>query len=115
MKRKLIVLFGTLALAVMPAVYAAAQEMDDSQNADEAPAMQSNGPGGRADKEVKMRKGGPGGRWERGETGLGERQDGPGGRWAKEGSGPNEHQGPGAMSEDETLASVIERAGGFTV
>lgn len=106
MKRKLIALCGTMALVLMPAVYSAAQEMDDYKDADEPSAMQSNGPGARADREPEMMKGGPGGRWERDESGTDGRREGPGGRWAKREKGMNERQGPGAMSEEETLAVI---------
>lgn len=44
MKKKLIAVFGILALAALPAVYAAAQEMDEAQGMDESAAWQDGRP-----------------------------------------------------------------------
>ena len=87
MKKKLVVLFGTLALTLMPAVYAAAQGMGEAKDADEASGWQGEHPGGRMN-DAMMRNHASGGQ--------------------EEMKGRNERGGPGLMSEDETL-SVIKK------
>ncbi len=96
MKKKLITLFGTLALAVMPAMYAAAQEMDEAKDIDEAPGWhgQAEQPGLKA--EAKGIRG-------KDQKRMNEMSD------MREMKGMREREGgPGLMSEDETL-SVIKK------
>ncbi|MFA6434346.1 MAG: hypothetical protein WCW52_06590 [Elusimicrobiales bacterium] len=87
MKKKLIALFGMTLLTVLPAVYTAAQEMDEAKDIDEAPGWQAGRPGGKLEGKAPMinhGRGMPGemkGRMER-------------------------MAGPGAMSEEETLAVI---------
>ena len=87
MKKKLILLLGILALTAIPAVYSAAQGMDDPKDTDEAPGWQGGRHGGGMDKEAMAKPRGPGGREEM--RGMKEGQD-----------------GPGFMTEDETLAVI---------
>ena len=100
MKKRLIVLFGTFALALMPAVYVAAQELDEARDIDEAPGWHSDEPGGRMNKEVIMVKHGPDGQEDKRE-----RMGGPGGQGEMKGMKEREG-GPGFMSEDETLTVI---------
>ena len=87
MKKKLITLFGILALTAMPAVYSAAQGVDNPKDTDEAPGWQGGRHGGGMDKEEMMKPRGSGIREE-----MGGLKDG--------------RNGPGFMSEDETLAVI---------
>ena len=100
MKKKLIMLFGAMAFAVMPVVYAAAQEMDEGKDMDETPGWQAEQPGGRMNKDAAMRKHGPDAQGEM--KGARGRVGGPGGQ----GDMRERAGGPGAMSEDETLAVI---------
>ena len=87
MKKKLITLFGILALTGIPAVYSAAQGMDEPKDMDEAPSWQGGRHGGGTDKEAMAKQRGPVGREEM--------------RGMREGP-----DGPGSMTEDETLAVI---------
>ena len=87
MKKKLITLFGVIALAVVPAVYAAAQEMDEAKDIDEAPGWQAGHPGGRMNEGAPMMKRGAGGNE---------------GMMGRKGLGG----GPGSMQEEEILAMI---------
>lgn len=110
MKKKLIVLFGTLALAVMPALYAAAQDMDEGKDMDEAPGWQAERPGGRMSKDAAAGKHGPDAQGEiKGARGRVGGPGGPGGQ----GEMRERAGGPGAMPEDEALAVIKKHDAAF--
>jgi len=101
MKKKLITLFGTLALAVMPAIYAAAQDMDEPRDTGETPGWhgQSEQPGGKGAIDEARGK---------------EKQRIDGMNEMREMKGARERGGGlGLISEDATIAVIKKHDAGF--